>query len=135
MKEDPLTALQRHFEEQYGKLDIPGVKSKKRKRRQVEETQKDDSWVSSDEEWNGIESTVNVQPEPSPRVISFTDSVQVVSFTDSVQAAEEDDPKSYKSFMVCDLYSTNDSHQNPLNQRLSRRRYKLHLPPHRTTKH
>jgi hypothetical protein len=91
MMDDALSALQQHFEEQYGKLEIPGSTGKKRKRRHVvEERHEEEKAVNSDEEWHGIQDDP-VDTGPSPQVFSFTDSTGIV---------EEEDLTLYKSFMV-----------------------------------
>jgi hypothetical protein len=103
---DALSALQRHFEEQYGKLEIPGSRGKKQKRRHgVEERLEEEQVVNSDEEWMGIQEDP-VDTGPSPQIFSFTDSTGII---------EEEDPTLYKSFMVS-LSISNSSRRNPRNQ-------------------
>jgi len=89
MTEDPLTALQRHFEEQYGKLDVGGRK-KKRKRSHVEVEPPKEVPTDSDKEWQGIQSVENPQSTMEPQIISFTETTEVT----------EEEVTSYKSFMV-----------------------------------
>jgi hypothetical protein len=86
MTEDALLALQRHFEEQYGKLEIPGARKKKRKRTEEEERPKEE--VDSEDEWGGIQDGSISQPDP--KVVEYKDTVSI----------DEVDTKSYKSFMV-----------------------------------
>ena|SRR5256885_17050301 len=90
---DPLLALQRHFEEQYGSIDIPKSKSKKRKRSHVQPEVEKEQVSESEEEWQGIRATaVIVEPTIAPVVVEFTETDEVV----------EDEPEiiSKKSFMV-----------------------------------
>ena len=89
MTQDPLTALQRHFEEQYGKLNA-GVTRKKRKRGHVEMESPTEVAGVSDEEWQGIQSVENPQSNVKPQIISFTETTEVT----------EDEVTAYKSFMV-----------------------------------
>lgn len=89
MTEDPLTALQRHFEEQYGKLEVGGSRKKKRKRDHIE-VKPQEIVSESEEEWQGIQ-TVDYSPP--------TFAPQIVSFTETTEATEEE-VASYKSFMV-----------------------------------
>lgn len=89
MTKDPLTALQRHFEEQYGKLEEVGNRNKKRKRSHID--MRPEKTVSdSDEEWQGIQTIDNSQPKVEPQVVSFTEMTEIA----------EDEIVSYKSFMV-----------------------------------
>jgi hypothetical protein len=97
MTEDPLLALHRHFEEQYGKLNLPGLRGKKRKRGSVEpepELQKEQA-TDSEEEWQGIKDDGD-DSEDSPSVAG----PEVVSFTETTEITEDAEVVSYKSFMV-----------------------------------
>jgi hypothetical protein len=74
-----LTALQKHFEEQYGKLEVPRARGKKRKRGNVGVTPPEEEQAQSDEEWQGIrDEEEKIQPQqnklPTPEVITFTES-------------------------------------------------------------
>ena len=89
MTEDRLTALRRHFEEEYGKLDVR-VRRKKRKRSHVEVEPPKDVVSDSDEEWHGIESVEYLHSTGEAQVISFTETTEVT----------EDEATSYKLFMV-----------------------------------
>jgi hypothetical protein len=125
MTGDPLIALHRHFEEQYGTLSIPRLKSKKRKRHQVEEeVQKEDQAVDSAQEWFGIQDNP-IPKGPDPQVISFTESTDII---------EEEDATSYKSFMVCVLKPTHCSHRNYRKPLPSRTNPKSLAPRPRTMK-
>ena len=90
MKKDPLTALQKHFEEQYGKLDVTLWRAKKRRRSNADVGPQDTA-IESEEEWQGIKSLVDT-PES-------TFKPQIVSFTETTDMTEEE-VTSYKSFMV-----------------------------------
>jgi len=86
-----LLALQRHFEEQYGKLEMPGARRKKRKRTEEEERPNEEI-VDSEEEWGGIQDNSAAQSaaRPDAKVVEYKET----DATDGV------DTKSYKSFMV-----------------------------------
>jgi len=88
-EEDALLALQRHFEEQYGKLEMPEVRRRKRKRNEETEPPKQQP-IESDEGWGGIQNKV---AQPNPEVVEFKETQK----TDTL------DTKSYKSFMVTSL--------------------------------
>jgi len=88
-EEDALLALQRHFEEQYGKLEMSEVNRRKRKRKEEAAPSKQDL-IESDEEWEGIQNSVS---QPHPQVVEFKETQK----TDTV------DTKSYKSFMVTSI--------------------------------
>jgi len=86
MTENQLTALRRHFEEEYGRLDV-GVRRKKRKQSHVEVESAKNIVSESDEEWHGIEYS---QSTAEPQVISFTETAELT----------EDETTTYKGFMV-----------------------------------
>lgn len=86
MTEDALLALQRHFEEQYGKLEIFGRK-KKRKRTEEEERRREEV-EDSEDEWGGIQDESVSQQDP--KVVEYKDTASI----------DEVDTKSYNSFMV-----------------------------------
>ena len=92
---DPLLALHRHFEEQYGTIDIPRSKSKKRKRGHTEEQVEKEHLSESEEEWQGIQET--------PNEIQSTTAPVIVEFRETGQVLEEPEVASKKSFMVCTL--------------------------------
>jgi len=95
MAKDALTALQMHFEEQYGKLDMTGAKGKKRKRTNPEEKEEKTAGGDSEEEWRGIQDGSNdeeIQPEP-----------QLVVFTGGEDLNDALDVRS-SSFMVLALF-------------------------------
>jgi hypothetical protein len=102
---DPLRALQRHFEEQYGSLDIPKIKSKKRKRGHVEPEPEKEQVSESEEEWHGIQDTsVSVGPTVESRVESRVEPV-VVEFRETGEGLEEPEVVSKKKdFMVIPLF-------------------------------
>ena len=86
MTEDPLSALQRHFEEQYGKLELPGSKRKKRKRGQDDAEPPERIVVESEKDReNDLETT--------PKAT-------VIAFTEHEEAIEEAPITTHKSFMV-----------------------------------
>jgi hypothetical protein len=87
MTEDALLALQRHFEEQYGKLEMPGTRKKKRKRTEEEE-RPEEKVADSEDEWGGIQDDSVLQQDP--KVVEYKDTTSI----------DEVDTKSYKSFMV-----------------------------------
>lgn len=89
MTEDPLTALQRYFEEEYGEIDA-GVRKKKRKRSHFQVESQIEIVSESEEEWPGIQTTENPPSTVQPQIISFTETTEVT----------EDEGTSYKSFMV-----------------------------------
>ena len=78
MSKDALAALQRHFEEQYGKLDLGHARGKKRKRKQVKEEAEEEKAQSDSEEWQGIENGEDNEQEQTiqPEVIVFKDDTQ-----------------------------------------------------------
>ena len=88
-EEDALLALQRHFEEQYGKLEMSEVKRRKRKQKEETEPPKQEQ-TESDEEWGGIQNTAS---QPDPQVVEFKEAQK----TDTL------DTKSYRSFMVTSM--------------------------------
>jgi hypothetical protein len=105
MTEDPLLALHRHFEEQYGTLSLPGVRGKKRKRHNVEpepepepEPQKEQG-AESEEEWQGFDDMRDDESDDENDAYLAT-KPEVVSFTETTEATEESEVVSYKSFMV-----------------------------------
>ncbi len=122
---DPLLALQRHFEEQYGSIDIPKNKSKKRKRSHVQTEVEKEQGYESEEEWQGIQDTaVIVEPTIAPVVVEFTETSDVV----------EDEPEiiSKKSFMVVSLLFF--AYFSPLGrQKLPRQSKSLNLQPRKTS--
>jgi len=85
MTEDPLAALQRHFEEQYGKLERPESKRKKKKRGQDDAEPPERVVVESEDLENDLETT------PTATVIAFTE---------HEEAIEEAPITTHKSFMV-----------------------------------
>jgi hypothetical protein len=87
MTEGALLALQKQFEEQYGKLEIHRVKKKKRKRT-VEVQSANEVSIEWEQEWGGIQDVHDLPPVP-----------KVVEFTETT-TTNEVDTKSYKSFMV-----------------------------------
>lgn len=89
MTEDPLTALQRYFEEEYGEIDV-GVRKRKRKRSHFKAEPQIEVVNESEEEWPGIQTMENPPSTVQPQVISFTETTEVT----------EDEVTSYKSFMV-----------------------------------
>jgi hypothetical protein len=107
MTEDPLLALQRHFEEQYGKVNLPGLRGKKRKRGTVEpepEPEKEQA-TDSEGEWQGIkDDNSNDDSDDCPSVAG----PEVVSFTETTEIAEDAEVVSYKLFMVQSLLSNAD---------------------------
>jgi hypothetical protein len=86
MTEDPLAALQRHFEEQYGKLELPGSKRKKRKRGQDDAEPPERVVVESEK---GLEYHLETTPKAT-----------VIAFTEHEEAIEEATFTTHKSFMV-----------------------------------
>jgi len=86
MTEDPLSALQRHFEEQYGKLELPGSKRKKRKRGQDDAEPPERIVVESEKD---RESDLETTPKAT-----------VIAFTEHEEAIEEAPMTTHKSFMV-----------------------------------
>ena len=125
MTGDPLVALHRHFEEQYGTLRIPGLKRKRKHHQVEEEVQKEDQAVDSAEEWFGIQDNP-IPKGPAPQVISFSESTDII---------EEEHATSYKSFMVCVLKPTHYSHRNYRKPLPSRTNPNLLAPRPRTMKH
>jgi hypothetical protein len=104
MTEDPLVALHRHFEEQYGALNLPGVRGKKRKRHNVEpepelEPQKEEE-AEPEEEWQGFEDMRDDESDDESDDSLTIPKPEVVSFTEATEATEEPEVTSYKSFMV-----------------------------------
>ena len=92
---DPLLALQRHFEEQYGTIDIPKSKSKKRKRGRTDEDVPKEQVPESEEEWQGIQDTPPEDSRPSttgPVVVEFRETGE--------EELEEPEIVSKKAFMV-----------------------------------
>jgi len=92
---DPLLALQRHFEEQYGTIDIPKSKSKKRKRGHTEKEVAKEQVPESEEEWQGIQDTPPEDSRPStagPMVVEFRETGE--------EELEEPEIVSKKAFMV-----------------------------------
>jgi hypothetical protein len=85
MSEDPLAALQRHFEEQYGKLELPESKRKKRKRGQDDAEPPERVVVESE----GLENDLKTTPTAT-----------VIAFTEHAEAIEEAPITTHKSFMV-----------------------------------
>lgn len=74
MAKDALAALQRHFEEQYGKLDMTGAKGKKGKRKQHEEKDEEAAGSDSEEEWRGIQDgNDHEEIQPEPQLVVFTE--------------------------------------------------------------
>lgn len=88
MTEDGLLALQRHFEEQYGKLEIPGVKRKNKRKRTGETEPPTEETADWEQEWGGIGD--DKASNPDPKVVEFKET----------QETDQVDKKSYKSFMV-----------------------------------
>src|SRR5579871_623987 len=78
MSKDALAALRRHFEEEYGKLDLGHARGKKRKRKQVIEEAEEEKAQSDSEEWQGIENGEDNEQEQTiqPEVIVFKDDTQ-----------------------------------------------------------
>lgn len=92
---DPLLALQRHFEEQYGTIDVPKSRSKKRKRGHTEEEAEEEQVPESEEEWRGIQDAYDAsESSRAPLVIEFRETGEVI---------EEPELVSKKSFMVSKL--------------------------------
>jgi hypothetical protein len=107
MSEAPLLALQRHFEEQYGKLNLPGLRGKKRKRGHVRpepELPKEQA-TNSEEEWQGINGDASDDDTDDPPSVAGP---EVVSFTETAEITEDAEVVSYKSFMVESLLSNAD---------------------------
>jgi hypothetical protein len=88
MTEDPLTALQRHFEEQYGRLELPGSKSKKRKRGQIDVEPQEEVVVESEAEWLSV------------RDDTCALEATVITFTEHHEVIEESPVTTHNSFMV-----------------------------------
>jgi hypothetical protein len=88
MTEDPLTARQRHFEEQYGKFELPGSKSKKIKRGQIDVEPQEEVVVESEEEWLSV------------RDDTCALEATVITFTEHHEVIEESPVTTHKSFMV-----------------------------------
>lgn len=79
MSKDALTALHRHFEQQYGKLEFQEARGKKRKRKEPrkEPEEKVESDFEDEEEWQGIQDDDdNVEEKPEPEVVIFNDGTQ-----------------------------------------------------------
>ena len=79
MSKDALTALHRHFEQQYGKLEFQEARGKKRKRKELrkEPEEKVESDFEDEEEWQGIQDEDdNVEEKPEPEVVIFNDGTQ-----------------------------------------------------------
>ena len=90
MTVDALKALQRHFEEEYGILDLR-IRKKKRKYDQIELEPQNEIANESEEEWQGILSSVDgCDGAIEPQVVSFA----------AMTETTEDAVTSYKSFMV-----------------------------------
>jgi len=96
MTGDPLVALQRHFEEQYGKLELRGSKTKKRKRGQTD-SEPQEEVVESEEEWLGLGGEELNACTPEATVITFTEHQEVI---------EEPPVTMNKSFMVIRILRT-----------------------------
>lgn len=89
MTDDPLTALQRYFEKEYGEIDF-GVRKKKRKRSRFEVEPQVEIVNESEEEWQGIQTVENPQSTVGPQIVSFNETTE----------ATEDEATPHKSFMV-----------------------------------
>ena len=85
MTEDPLAALQRHFEQQYGKLGLPELKIRKRKRGQDDAEPPEQVVVESEDLENDLETT--------PKAT-------VIAFTEHEEAIEKAPITTHKPFMV-----------------------------------
>ena len=89
MTKDPFAALQRHFEEQYGKLGLSGSRKKKQKRGHLDPDPQEEA-LESEEEWLGVERDLS----PS------THKPTVITFTENEDVTEEAPMVTLKSFMV-----------------------------------
>jgi len=89
MVEDALVALQLHFEGQYGKLELPGLRRKKRKRDQIGPEPKEEVAVEVEEEWLGLDNDPVATTEPT-----------VVTFTEIEGDVEEAPITASRSFLV-----------------------------------
>jgi hypothetical protein len=92
MTEDRLAALQQHFEEQYGKLELPGSKRKKRKRGQDDAELPERVVVESEKD---LENDLERTPKAT-----------VIAFTEHEEAIEETPITTHKSFMVIQTLAT-----------------------------
>lgn len=90
MADDPLTALQQHFEGQYGKLELPGSRKKKRKRGQIDPKPKEEVSVEFEEEWLGMDD------DP----VTATTEATIITFTEIEGDVEETPIQTSKSFLV-----------------------------------
>ena len=90
---DPLAALRRHFEDEYGKLDI-SISKKKRKRGLPESIYQNKEAKLSIDEWQGINDEIQ---EGSPPTIT----PQIITFFDTNEANLGSEIGSHKTFMVC----------------------------------
>jgi hypothetical protein len=123
---EALTALQRHFEEQYGELEVPGINRKKRKHTSDTPTSHRLGLASSDEEWTGIQDD-NGRSNPPPKVVSFTE---------TTDTTDESRFVSYGSFMVLlPLSSFNFSHRKFQSLQLLKKRKPQPVLNRLTTKH
>jgi hypothetical protein len=111
MTEDPLEALQRHFEEQYGKIEV-GV----RKRRKLSHIEPESS-TDTEEEWQGIQDDEedNSPPTQKPQIVSFTETANITQTPDT----------GAKTFLVIRRSTNiNDSPLKSPKQSLSRKSYR-----------
>jgi superfamily II DNA/RNA helicase len=99
MTKDPLAALQKHFEERYGKLDVTLSRPKKRKRSHADVEPQETAIESEEEEWQGIRSLADTSESTfKPQIISFTETTDMT----------EEVTTSYKSFMVASFMNTSN---------------------------
>lgn len=90
---DPLAALRRHFEDEYGKLDI-SIRKKKRKRGLPESIyQNKEAAKHLADEWQGINDEIQEKPPP-------TITPQIITFFDTNEANSGSEIALHKTFMV-----------------------------------
>jgi hypothetical protein len=69
-KDEAFAALERHFEQHYGKIDTPKRREKKRKRDQTDVIPEEHEQFEDADEWHGID---NAPPAIVPKIITFTE--------------------------------------------------------------